>query len=173
MGARPCWRPLARYVAQFRDYFAKQVKPDGTLSHLQRCILSAKGWRRLRSPRDGHCQFHSVGFAVSESHELVRAHAVRWIRANPTECLSFLTSEDAHNADLSDLEQYVQGMADGAWGDNLTLYALSHHYKRAVCVLTDHMEKPWCRINPDFGDPIHVAFYAEVHYDAIDCDVGP
>jgi hypothetical protein len=53
------------------------------------------------------------------------------------------------------------------WGNNLTLYALAHHYKREICVLTDNVINPWLRIEPTFGNPIHVVFYAELHYDAV------
>lgn len=143
-------------------------QPRGELTELQKCLLKAMNWSLQHSPRDGHCQFHSVGFAVKESHEQVRAHAVQWIRENEEECKNFTSWASRSN----DFEEYMQGMADGAWGDNLTLYALSQHYKRAVCVLTDHVKNPWCQINPDFGDPIHLAFYAEIHYDAIDCGLA-
>ena len=53
------------------------------------------------------------------------------------------------------------------WGNNLTLYALAHHYNREICVLKDNVMNPWLRIEPTFGNPINVVFYAELHYDAV------
>eukprot|EP00435_Cladocopium_sp_Y103_P051851 s1182_g16.t1 len=66
-------------------------------------------------------------------------------------------------------DEFLQGIAGVSidWGNNLTLYALAHYYHREICVLTDNVINPWLRIEPTFGNPIHVVFYAELHYDAV------
>lgn len=161
-------------VAQFREYFAKQQKRDNTphnfglpeLSHLQRCILRAKSWTLQRSPSDGHCQFHAVGYAVNESHQRVRANALQWMKDHRADCEAFVLQDEKANKEHA-FDEFLQGIAGIDWGNNLTLYALAHHYKREICVLTDNVINPWLRIEPTFGNPIHVVFYAELHYDAV------
>lgn len=67
----------------------------------------------------------------------------------------------------SALDKYIARMSEGAWGDNITLHALAHHYQREIRVLTDNVKNAWVQIEPGFGNPIYVAFYAEFHYDSV------
>lgn len=174
-----------RFVQQFRDYveqqqlglprcYGNQIEP----SQLQKCILQAKGWTLHKSPADGHCQFHSVGFAVGEDHETVRGHAVRWIMQHRDEYKSSLVvrrhsspallAEKIPDDDVErEFDQYVKGMSEGDWGDNITLHALAHHYQREIRLLTDNVKRAWVQIEPEFGNPIHVVFFAEIHYEGV------
>ena len=80
---------------------------------------------------------------------------------------SEVTEDDLDHA----FDKYIEEMSAGKWGDNMTLYALAQHYQREILLLTDNPQMTWCRIAPDFGNPINVIFYGEVHYDAV--QIGP
>lgn len=176
--------PVTRFVLQFRGYVEQQqslvlrscadhIEP----SQLQRCILRGKGWTLRKSPSDGHCQFHSVGFAVGEDHQTVRANAVQWITQHRDEYKLKMVAASSPLATLTEnvlddgleraLDEYIKGMSEGDWGDNITLHALAHHYQREIRILTDNVKRAWVQIEPEFGNPIHVLFHAEIHYEGI------
>ncbi|CAK9037327.1 E3 ubiquitin-protein ligase rnf213-beta (Mysterin-B) (Mysterin-beta) (RING finger protein 213-B) (RING finger protein 213-beta) (RING-type E3 ubiquitin transferase rnf213-beta) [Durusdinium trenchii] len=174
----------SRFVLQFHGYVEQQqslvlrscadhIEP----SQLQRCILRGKGWTLRKSPSDGHCQFHSVGFAVGEDHQTVRANAVQWITQHRDEYKLKMVAASSPLATLTEnvlddgleraLDEYIKGMSEGDWGDNITLHALAHHYQREIRILTDNVKRAWVQIEPEFGNPIHVLFHAEIHYEGI------
>ncbi|CAK9037285.1 OVARIAN TUMOR DOMAIN-containing deubiquitinating enzyme 10 (OTU domain-containing protein 10) (Deubiquitinating enzyme OTU10) [Durusdinium trenchii] len=174
-----------RFVTEFHQHFEQQqnsmprpIKDHVQPSQLQTCILEAKGWTLRKSPGDGHCQFHSVGFAVGEGHETVRSHALAWITQHREEYkMKMVVERNGTPASFTDtveddelesaLDKYIARMSEGAWGDNITLHALAHHYQREIRVLTDNVKNAWVQIEPGFGNPIYVAFYAEFHYDSV------
>ena len=173
---------LRRLAIQFRKYFEQQQSeiPRRFAGHiepsqLQKCILRAKNWTLRKVPGDGSCQFHAVGFAVNENHKAVREHAIQWIQEHRDEYklkIALPPSKASMDDEVSDaaledeLSKKIKEWSEGAWGDDLTLHALANYYKREIWVLKDTTQKAWDQVG-NFGNPIYVVFYAEIHYDAV------
>ena len=80
-------------ISSFPIRFSKETSKSSTSStHLVTTsgILRAKNWTLQRSPSDGHCQFHAVGYAVNESHQRVRANALQWMKDHREDCEAFV-----------------------------------------------------------------------------------
>lgn len=94
---------------------------------------------RGTTPSDGNCLFHCLSIQLSEvlgrriSHADVRRDCVQFLRENPrsadgTSLANFVIGNN--------LGQYLQNMENGAWGDNLMLFAATHVYGVGIMVVS-------------------------------------
>ena len=97
-------------------------------------------WKTKWTAGQGDCQFIAFARAIGKvTHSEVRQKAVSWMRTHPDEYAPFKPPNLAYST-------YLNRMAKPkAWGDNLTLQAMSMAYKAQVFVLKegDNGEKVW------------------------------
>lgn len=123
-------------------------------------ILSRLCLKPKETDARGNCQFDAVGGAVGEAHDVVRQHAVDYIRARKRWFAGFVMNMT--------FDDYVAKMGQlGTWGDNLTLQALAEHYGRRIVVISDRPANPVLEIEPQMAssETIYVLHYAEIHYE--------
>ena len=123
-------------------------------------ILSRLRLKPKRTDATGNCQFDAVGGAVGETHDVVRQHAVAYIRAHEHRFAGFVMN--------ATFDHYVAEMGQlGTWGDNITLQALAEHYGRKIVVISDRPANPLLEIEPRMArlEAIYVLHYAEIHYE--------
>ena len=130
--------------------------------------LLQEGLERLDTAPFGNCQFIAVARSsgTGVSHERLRQEVCDYLET--------LAPMFADFGDFPDYKLYVDGMrADGAWGDHLTLTAMSHLLNRPIDVITDSVSHNYIRrVEPhhsvaksSWGPPVVVVHYGERHYE--------
>ena len=176
---------LKRWAGATRQHMkaCKKPKPKKAKSGnaTSVAVLNARfglmGMRMITVASDGNCQFRAVShqlFGTEEHHREVRHRALEYIRAQKQQFACFCG--DAH------FERYLQKMErDRAWGDELTLRAISNAFGTRITVVTS-AETAWLlRYEPDGASSprkhctkqCFLAYVAPVHYNAFELAHAP
>ncbi|KAA1136990.1 OTU domain containing [Puccinia graminis f. sp. tritici] len=87
--------------------------------------------------KDGNCLFRTFAhfkYEDQEKHIQVRQEMIQYIEANPFEFQDFVEGEDPEPEIR--LKKYLYKMKNGAWGDELSIKALSEAYELNVVVVS-------------------------------------
>jgi hypothetical protein len=87
--------------------------------------------------KDGNCLFRTFAhfqYGDQEKHIQVRQEMIKYIEANPFEFQDFVEGEDS-KPEIR-LRKYLYKMKNGAWGDELSIKALSEAYDLNVVVVS-------------------------------------
>ena len=149
---------------------------------LQAAFQGTPKFRLRQVPPDGTCQFHAVydqliqlqqkhgsifptiGKSITNGDQL-RGEVVRWLRNNRKEITPFFLGNE-------NLDVYFDTMENGAWGDNLTLYAMSKMFDVQINVIgyiQNETISPQSVvvINKNANHIINVLHRYENHYDSL------
>jgi exonuclease III len=122
--------------------------------------LQACDMKRIPSPADGNCQFHSIAAHCDFSHLELRSAVVQFLTEHSDDYLSFFSEGES-------LSSYIEQLAiNGTWGDNLSLLICAELLQAQIMIAQAHgvqVVSPAHSINP----PIWVAYNGSTHYDAV------
>ena len=98
---------------------------------------------------DAHCQYRGVAMQCrgygDSAHRRLRNNAIAYVEANHGYFLPFFSGPSPARG----LASWIKAAQRGAWGDNISLVALSHFLKRPVAVWRDgSMQKPTVLVPP-------------------------
>lgn len=87
---------------------------------------------------DFNCQFSAVADQVHQSAAgapTLRQQAVHWLRQNAAQVLAS-ASAMCHTLNAATFDAYVTALAEGAWGDHLTLQVLAELLHSRIWVVS-------------------------------------
>ena len=86
-------------------------------------------------PRDGNCMFHSVALSLNEldgtslTQQDIRNQVANWLRNHPVTSNGVNLSDFIYNQSW---DQYIEGVLNNEWGDNICLLAITQIFKISV-----------------------------------------
>jgi hypothetical protein len=142
-----------------------RISPAGGVAEL-RSQLAALGLHLRPCEGDGNCLFRAVSDQLcgeEDIHGELRALAVAYMLASPAEFTPFLDEEEDGSVGT-----YAEGMgAEGAWGGNLELVALSGALSSEIFV---HARTSYSVRTPSTAPPslpLHLAYTDGMHWDSV------
>ena len=166
---------VSRFIARLNTF--ERSKPSVNDAYRQMAI-NARRFNLIpvgNTPRDGHCMFHAVAEWLNKldntflSYEDIRSSVVEWLEANPTMDNGVHLPDFVHNQNLDD---YLSSLQENAWGDHITLIAVSHVYQVRIEVVSSSnrnictFESPSC-----IGSrTIYLGHESEVHYHRLELE---
>lgn len=143
---------------------------------IQECGLKYK----KRISGDGNCQFASVSnqlenFGVTVSHEILRQKSVAWLRLNGSYVLANGSKiSDFLSMNETSWNKYCDGLAKpNAWGDHLSLIALSQLYQLRIVIISSVRSEDYITIVTPLNasaqeKTLLLGHLHESHYDSLE-----
>ena len=131
---------------------------------------------------DGNCQYRGVAMQCrgygNAAHARLKRNAIAYVEANEAYFLPYFVGRQP----ARELASWIASAQNGAWGDHLSLVAMSHVVKRPIAVWRcESVQKPVVCVPPaydvdDLADPIYLELDERVpgqeHYKALSLRVA-
>ena len=173
-----CLLTSVHFCTRVKELIATMAAVDAMTAALEERLEGVRPNLNIRATLgDGHCQYRGVAMQCQGygdvAHGRLRKNAVAYVEANHGYFLPFFSGPSPARG----LASWIKAAQRGAWGDNISLVALSHFLKRPVAVWRDgSMQKPTVLVPPRYDadnptDPIYLKLEegsrGKEHYSAL------
>ena len=126
--------------------------------------LALVGLQRQDTPADGNCQYIALARALGwpdDAQSSLRQEVAAFLVQNAQEF-------DGFHCD-GDWSIFLAGVRGSAWGDHLTLAAVSRMFKCVIEIVSDGTSEEYTKVvvPPEIGSQtVTIAHYGEKHYES-------
>jgi hypothetical protein len=162
----------AAVAASLKSKGERRLREGQEIQMLAAALEIAEGGARIdkNTPEDGHCLFHALaaGGLLSDIPESLTVDELRTIALHGATMAQLQTAAAGTGDEGITVEEYVEGMRQGLYGDNLIIGLLAVQFQRTITVIRRDYTRTFLpngeeKIGTD-DEAIWIAHYGEAHF---------